>query len=201
MAAMLRRSAASKPEASQAARLRRQGHDRRAWLNAIHVPRRWSLRRRVERGSDALAAVVEFGRPAVVRPRLRNTRQCARLGHSRSVTLNYDVRAADRHRYRTPRIARDIAPFSRACARLEPERAVKPQGTDRSYMRAAVLVDGGQPGRARVHRVRSWRRPSIELVSNCGPVHRRQPIRLTQIGDLHKASLPRPADILANTVW
>jgi hypothetical protein len=32
----------SEPEASQAARLRRQGHDRRAWLNAIHVPRRWS---------------------------------------------------------------------------------------------------------------------------------------------------------------
>ena len=30
---------ASEPEASQAARLRRQGHDRRAWLNALHVPR------------------------------------------------------------------------------------------------------------------------------------------------------------------
>src|SRR5580704_14897145 len=112
----------SEPEASQAAWLRRQGYDRRAWFNAIHVPRRWSLRRCVERGSDARPAVVEFGRPAVVRPRLRNTRQCARLGHSRSVALDYDVRVADRHRDRTSGIARDIAPLARACARLEPER-------------------------------------------------------------------------------
>src|SRR5216683_3849371 len=62
------------------------------------------------------------------------------------------------------------------------------RATDRSHMRATVLVDGGQPGRAGVHRVRSWRRPRSELLNNCGPIHRRQPIRLTQIGDLHKAS-------------
>src|SRR2546423_5082066 len=93
---------ASEPEAGQAARLRRQDHDRRAWLNAIHVPRRWSLRRCVERGSDARPAVVGFGRPTAVRPRLRNTRHRARPGHSRSVTLDYDVRVADRHRDRTP---------------------------------------------------------------------------------------------------
>src|SRR5215831_17161944 len=67
-------------------------------------------------------------------------------------------------------------------------------------MRAAVLVDGGQPGRAGVRRVRSWRRSRIELLDDCGPVHRRQPIRLTQIGDLHGASLHCPADILANSV-
>src|SRR5262249_34772313 len=188
---------ASEPEASQAARLRRRGHDRRAWLNAVYVPRRWSLRRRVERGSDARPAVVGFGWPAVIRPRLRDACQCARLGQSRSVTLDYDVRVADRHRDRTPRIAADIAPLPRACARLEPERAVSPQGTDRSHVRATVLVDGGQPGRAGVRRVRGWRRPRIELLNNCGPVHRRQPIRLTQIGDLHKASFRCPAYILA----
>jgi hypothetical protein len=112
---------ASEPETSQAARLCCQGHDRRAWLNAIHVPRRWSLRRCVERGSDAQPALIGFGRPAVVRPRLRNTRQCARLGHSRSITLDHDVRVADRHRDRTPSIARDIAPLPRARARLEPK--------------------------------------------------------------------------------
>src|SRR5215813_14520686 len=134
---------ASDPEASQAARLRRHGHDRRAWLDAIHVPRWWSLRRRVERGSDARPAVVGFGRPAVVRPRLRDTRHRARLGHSRSVTLDDDVRVADRHRDRAPRIARHIASLPRARSRLEPERAVEPQGTDRSHMRATVLVDGG----------------------------------------------------------
>src|SRR3984885_13708240 len=139
---------ASEPEASQAARLRRQGHDRRAWLNAKHIPRWWSLRRRVERGSDARPAVVGLGRPAVVRPRLRKTRHRARLGHSRSVTLDHDVRVADRHRDRTPRIPRDIASLPRARARLEPERAVEPQGTDRGHMRATVLVDGGPPGRA-----------------------------------------------------
>src|SRR6266568_2881848 len=67
-------------------------------------------------------------------------------------------------------------------------------------MRAAVLVDGRQPRRAGVRRVRSWRRPRIELLDNGGPIHRRQPIRLTQIGDLHEASLHCPAGILANGV-
>src|SRR5215469_3753200 len=67
-------------------------------------------------------------------------------------------------------------------------------------MRAAVLVDSGQPGRAGIHRVRSWRRPGIELLSNCGPINRRQPIRLTQILDLHKGILSLPADILVNGV-
>src|SRR2546421_5618880 len=191
----------SEPEASQAARLRRQGHDRRARLNAIHVPRWWSLRRCVERGSDARPAAVGFGRPAVVRPRLRNTRHRARLGHSHSVTLDYDVRVADRYRDRTPRIARDIASLPRARARLEPESAVEPQGTDRGHMRATVLVDAGQPGRAGIRRVRSWRRARSELPGNCGPIHRRQPIRLTQIDDLHKASLHCPGDILANSIW
>src|SRR5579859_7810372 len=52
-----------------------------------------------------MPAVVGFGRPAVVRPRPRDTRHRTRLGHSRSVTLDYDVRAADRHRDRAPRIA------------------------------------------------------------------------------------------------
>lgn len=56
------RPAASEPEAGHAARLRPQGHDRRAWLNAVHVPRRWSLQRRVERGSDARPALVGLGR-------------------------------------------------------------------------------------------------------------------------------------------
>src|SRR5215469_11998529 len=180
---------ASESEPSQAAWLRRQDHGRRAWLNAIYVPGRWSLRRRVERGSDARPAAVGFGRPAVVRPRLRDTRHRAWLGHPRSVTLEYDVRVADRHRDRAPRIAPDIASFPRARARLEPEGAVEPQGTDRGDMRAAVLVDRGQPGRAGVHRVRSWRRSRSELVSNSGPVHRWQPIRLTQIDDLHEESL------------
>ena len=80
-------------------------------------------------------------------------------------------------------------------------RSVEPQGTDRGHMRAAVLVDGGQPGGAGVQRVRSWCRPRSELLSNGGPIHRRQPIRLTQIDDLHKASLHCPGDILANSIW
>jgi hypothetical protein len=153
---------ASEPEASQAAWLRRRRHDRRAWLDAIHVPRWWSLRGCVERGSDARSAFVGFGRPTLVRPRLCNTRHGTRVGHSHSVTFDHDVRVADGHRDRTPRIARDIAPLFRG-ARLEPERAVDPQGTEGSYMWAAVLVDRGQPGRAGVDRVRSWRRPRVEF--------------------------------------
>src|SRR5580704_17265528 len=189
----------SEPEASQAARLRRQGHDRRAWLNAIDVPRWWSLRRCVERGSDARPAVVGLGRPTVVRPRLRNTRHRAWLGHSRSVTLDYDVRVADRHRDRTPRIARHIAPLPRARTRLEPERAVQPHRPDRGHMRAAILVEGRQPGRAGVPRIRIWRRPRNELLCNRGPVIRRQPIGLTPIDDFHKASLSLSGYLPANS--
>src|SRR5215471_16765409 len=67
-------------------------------------------------------------------------------------------------------------------------------------MRAAVLVNGRQPGRAGVHSVRSGRRPRIELLNNRGPIHRRQPIRLTQIADLHKAFFHCPGNILTNGV-
>src|SRR5215472_17306730 len=97
---------ASEAEAGQAARLRRQAHDRRAWLDAVHVPRRWSLRRCVERGSDARPALIGLRRPAVVRPCPRNARHCARLGYPHRVTLDHDVRVADRYRDRTARIAR-----------------------------------------------------------------------------------------------
>src|SRR5215471_11015130 len=128
---------ASEAEAGQAARLRRRDHDRRAWLDAVHVPRRWSLRRCVERGSDARPALIGLRRPAVVRPCLRDARYRARLGYPRRLTLDHDVRVADRHRDRTPRVARDVAPLARARTRLEPERAVHPEGTDRSHVRAA----------------------------------------------------------------
>jgi hypothetical protein len=40
---------------------------------------------------------------------LGNARQRARLGHSRRVTLDDDVRVADRYRDRTPRVAREVA--------------------------------------------------------------------------------------------
>src|SRR3954452_4574843 len=67
-------------------------------------------------------------------------------------------------------------------------------------MRTAVLVDGGQPGRAGVDRVRSRRRPRSELRNNCGPIHRRQPVHRTQIDDLHEASLHCPGHILADGI-
>src|SRR5215472_111570 len=115
---------ASEAEAGQAARLGRRDHGRRAWLDAVHVPRQWSLRRCVERGSDARPALIGLRRPAVVGPCLGNARYRARLGYPRRVALDHDVRVADRHRDRTPRIARDVAPLTRTRARLEPERAV-----------------------------------------------------------------------------
>lgn len=185
----------------QATRARRQDHGRRARLDAVHVPRRWSLRRRVERGRDARPALIGLRRPAVVRPRLRNARHYARLAYPHRITLDHDVRVADRHRDRTPRIARDVAPLARTRARLEPERAVHPEGTDRSHLRAAVFVDGGQPPRAGVSRVRPRCRPRIELPGNDGLIHGRQPIRLTQIDDLHVQNLPArssPASAVRN---
>src|SRR5262245_61156926 len=181
---------ASEAEAGQAARFRRGDYGRRAWLDAVHVPRRWSLRRCVEWGSDARPALIGRHRPAVVRQCLRDTRYCAPLGYPRRVTLDHDVRVVDRHRDRTPWVACNVASLPRTCARLEPERAVHPEGTDRSHMRAAVLVDCRQPRRVGVRRVR-WRcRPRIELLDNGLPIHWGQPFSLTQIYDLHIQNLP-----------
>ena len=176
---------ASEPEAGQAARLLRQAHDRRSWLQAVHVPRRRSLRWRVERGGDARPAGVGLGRPAVVGPRLRDPRQRVRLGHPGGVALEDDVSVADRHRDRAARIALDVASLAGAFAGLEPERAIEPEGADRGHMRAAVLVDRGQPRRAGVERVRGRGGPGIELGGDGRPVNGRQAIGLTQILDLH----------------
>ena len=182
------RCAASEPEASQAARLGAQ-HDRRgAWLDAIHVPWRWSLRRCVERGGDARPALVGFRRPTLVRPRLR---EHAPPCPGRSPVLRHRRRRRPR-RGSTRRSSRrgsrcDVASLSRACARLEPERAIQPEGADRRHMRAAVLVDRREPRRASVVRVRSRRRSCIELLGYGRPVHRRQPVLCTQVDDLHGA--------------
>jgi hypothetical protein len=50
---------------------------------------------------------------------------------------------------------------------------------------------------------RSWRRHRIELVHDGGPIDWRQPIRLTQIDDLHKASflhrMSRTSHLLGET--
>ena len=96
---------------------------------------------RVERRGDARAALVGLGRPTAVGPRLRR-RAPRRPGRSR---------ASRRPRRRRPRRgstgrsssagrARRCG-LARAGAGLEPERAVQPEGTDRSDVRAAVLVD------------------------------------------------------------
>ena len=154
---------ASEPETSEAPGLCAQRDSRRAWLDAIHVPRRRSLRRCVERGGDAGAALVGLRRPTVVRPRLRNARHDARIGHPRRVTLDDYVRVADRHGDRAARIARDVAALPGARARLEPERAIEPEGADRSHMRAAILVYRRQPGRSPTRargRSRTSRRPN-----------------------------------------
>src|SRR5436305_9547823 len=95
----------SEPEASQAARLNSQHDSRRSWLDAIHVPRWWSLRRCIEGGGDARAALVGFRRPTVVCPRLRDARPYTGLGHPRSVTLDADVCIADPSVYRPARTA------------------------------------------------------------------------------------------------
>src|SRR5215212_451603 len=108
----------SEAEASQAARLCAQHDCRRAWLDAMHVPRRWPLRRCVERGRDAAPAVIGLRRPAVVRPGLRGARHRLRICHPRCLTLDDDVCVADRHRDRAAWIARDVAALPGPSARL-----------------------------------------------------------------------------------
>jgi hypothetical protein len=115
-------------------------------------------------------------------------RSCAPLRSARSPAPRH-LRPRRPRRGSTPRpntgIAGDVAPLTRTRAGLEPERTVHPKGTDRSHVRAAVVVHGGQPRRAGVRRVRSRSRPRIELFDDDGSIHRRQPVRLSQIDDLH----------------
>ena len=108
-----------------------------------------------------------------------------RLGHPSCVTLDHHVRVADRDRDRTARISRDVAPLACTRAGLEPERAVHPDRTDRRHVRAAVLVDGHNQVVRVLLRVRCRRRTRIELRHNGGPIHRREPVRVSQIDGLH----------------
>ena len=175
----------AEPEAGQTTRFRCRHHGRRAWRDAIHVPRRWPQRRCVERGSDAGTALVRLRRPTAVRPPLRSAGHRARVGHPLGLTLEDDVRVPDRHGEGAPGIARDVAPLPRARSGLEPERAVQPESPDCGHVRAAVLVDGGQPRRAGVRRVRSRSRLRVELLDDGRPVHRRQSVPRTQVDGLH----------------
>src|SRR4051794_7865378 len=128
---------------------------------------------------------MRFRGPAPVGPGLRDACHFLRLGHPHRVTLHHNVRSPDRYGDRAPRIAHDIAALPGARSRLEPEAAIKPQGADRSHMRTAVLVDRGQPRRARVRRVRSRGCARIEVLDDGVPVHRRQPLFRSQVDDLH----------------
>src|ERR1700678_4357806 len=110
------------------------------WLDAIDVPRGWSLRRRVERGGDTGPALVEFSGPPLVRPSPDQARQCVRVGLTRGFTFGDDVCIEDRHRYRAARVADDVAALPSSRPGLEPEASVDPQRTHRSHVRAPVLV-------------------------------------------------------------
>ncbi len=184
---------ASEPEVSEPShRLRRHGsRSPSARPTAIlYTPVGGGPSTRVERGADARPALVR------VRPASPGPPTPSRYGASApgSVTRGRHPRlrrplVTDRHRDRTPRIARDVAPLPRARAGLEPERAVQPQGTDRGHMRAAVLVDSGQPGRAGVRCVRRFNAdPASSFSATAAQSTWRQPVRLAQIGDLHEPS-------------
>src|SRR5580658_4290357 len=110
------------------------------WLDTIDVPRRWTLRRRVERGGDTGPTLIHFGGPPLVRPGLGKTRQCGGVGLPSGLTLGDDVSIADRHRDRAARVAGDVAGLPGTRSRLEPEASGQPERADRSYVRAPVLV-------------------------------------------------------------
>src|SRR5580704_19549928 len=120
------------------------------WLDAIDVPRGWSLRRRIERGGDTGPGFIEFGGPPLVRPSRGKARQCGRVGLPRCFTLGDDVCIADRHRNRAARVAGDVAALAGTRSGLEPEASVQPERTDRGHVRASVLVYRREPRRASV---------------------------------------------------
>ena len=84
-------------------------------------------------------------------------------GVTRGVTLDDDVRLRGSTGRRATWMRATCGPS--ACrARLEPERAVQPEGTDGGHVRASVLVGRREPCRASVVRVSSRRRSRIELL-------------------------------------
>jgi len=85
----------SEVEASEAAWFCAQGHGRRAGRDSVYVPWRWSLRRCIERGGDAGAAVIRFHRPTICRPRLCRASNYSGIGYPRRVTLKNHVRIAN----------------------------------------------------------------------------------------------------------
>ncbi len=91
------------PEASQPARLGAQCHGHRMGLDAIDVPRGWSLRRRVERGGDTCLGLIEFGRPPLVRPSPGEARERGRVSLPFCFTFGDDVSIEDRDSDRAAR--------------------------------------------------------------------------------------------------
>src|SRR6202790_2584641 len=155
------------------------------WLDAKHVPRRWSLRRRVERGGDTGPGLIQFGGPPLIRPGFGEARQCGRVGLPLCLTFGDDIRIANRHRDRAAPVAGDVAALPGTRSGLEPEISVQPERSDSSHVRAPVLVHCREPRRASVVAVRSRWRSGIELFDDVRPLHWGQPVRRTQIDDVH----------------
>src|ERR1700733_11811806 len=106
------------------------------WRDAIDVPRRWSLRRSVERGGDARAGLIQFGGPPLVRPGLGEARQCDRVSLPLCLTFGDDICIANRHRDGAAPVACDVATLPRARSGLKPEAPVQPERTNCRHMRA-----------------------------------------------------------------
>jgi hypothetical protein len=118
------------PEASQSARLSAQRHGHRTRLDAIYVPRRWALRRRVERGGNTGPALIHFGGPPLVCPGLGKAGQRGQVGLLRRLTLGHDVCIANRHGDRAAGVTGDVAALAGTRSGLEPEASVQPERTD-----------------------------------------------------------------------
>src|SRR5690606_18916736 len=142
--------APSEVEPGEASGLAAQHDDRRSWLDAVHVPRRWALRRRVERSGDARARRIQLGRPAALRPGLGGAFDRVGVGDPPGLALHHHVRVQDRDGHRAAGVALDVVALAGPGARLEPVGAVEPDGTDGGDVGTAVVVDRREPGGAGV---------------------------------------------------
>src|SRR3954469_18050604 len=130
------RSARSELEARQPAGFDPQHHGRSAGLDPVHVPRRWALRWRIEGCGDPGSAGIALDWPSAVCPAFGRPCHVRRVHDTGRVAVDNHVRVTHRHRDGAARISLDVVMLLRAGTGLEPERAVEPERTHSSHMRA-----------------------------------------------------------------
>ena len=105
-------------------------------------------------------------------------------------TLDDEIEAVCGDAQRAAPVARQVPALARRLPGLEPERAVHPQCTDTGQVRAAVVVDRGQPARVSIGAALARRLgdAGVETGSDDPPVDRRRAVEICEVLRFHAGS-------------